>query len=110
MTLELYIAILLTIIVLSILAGTVALVVVLIQLRGTARAIEVAAIRAGDQIGRVGDMAGSLGQVVLGIAGAMGRKTVMGAGLLYSLFRFIRQGHKNKKNPLAEEEEDDSDR
>jgi hypothetical protein len=105
MTLELYIAILLTIVVLSILAGTVALVVVLIQLRGTARAIEMAAVRAGDQIGRVGDMAGSLGQVALGIAGTMGRKTVMGAGLLYSLFRFIRQGHK-KKNPLAEEEDD----
>jgi hypothetical protein len=104
MTLELYIAVLLTIIVLSILAGTVSLVVVLFQLRNTARAIEMAAVRAGDQIGRVGDMAGSLGQVALGIAGAMGRKTVLGAGLLYSLFRFIRQGTK-KKNPLAEEED-----
>jgi uncharacterized membrane protein len=105
MSIELYIAILLTIVVLSILAGAVALVVTLLQLKRTASAIEMAAVRAGDQIGRVGDMAGSLGQVALGIAGTMGRKTVMGAGLLYSLFRFIRQGHK-KKNPLAEEEDD----
>ena len=50
MTLELYIAVLLTIIVLSILAGTVSLVVVLFQLRNTARAIEMAAVRAGDPV------------------------------------------------------------
>lgn len=108
MTIELYIAILLTVIVLCILAGTVAIVIALIQLKRTARAVELAAIRAGDQIGRVGDMAGSLGQVALGLAGAMGKKTVLGAGLLYSLFRFIRRG-KKKKNPLAEGEGDDDD-
>lgn len=106
MSIELYIAILLTIVVLSILAGAVALVVTLLQLKRTASAIELAAVRAGDQIGRVGDMAGSLGQVALGIAGTMGRKTVLGAGLLYSIFRFLRRG-KKKKNPLAEEEDDD---
>ena len=106
MSIELYIAILLTIVVLSILAGAVALVVTLLQLTRTASAIEMAAVRAGDQIGRVGDMAGSLGQVAMGLAGAMGKKTVLGAGLLYSLFRFIRRG-KKKKNPLAEEKDDD---
>lgn len=106
MSIELYIAILLTIVVLSILAGAVALVVTLLQLKRTASAIEMAAVRAGDQIGRVGDMAGSLGQVAMGLAGAMGKKTVLGAGLLYSLFRFIRRG-KKKKNPLAEEKDDD---
>lgn len=106
MSIELYIAILLTIVVLSILAGAVALVVTLLQLKRTASAIEMAAVRAGDQIGRVGDMAGSLGQVAMGFAGAMGKKTVLGAGLLYSLFRFIRRG-KKKKNPLAEEKDDD---
>lgn len=106
MSIELYIAILLTIVVLSILAGAVALVVTLLQLKRTASAIEMAAVRAGDQIGRVGDMAGSLGQVAMGLAGAMGKKTVLGAGLLYSLFRFIRRG-KKKKNPLTEEKDDD---
>ena len=104
MSIELYIAILLTVIVLCILAGTVTIVVTLIQLKVTARAIEMAAVRAGDQIGRVGDMAGSLGQVALGIAGAMGKKTGLGAGLLYSLFRFLRRG-KKKTSPLSEDDD-----
>ncbi len=108
MSIELYIAILLTIVVLSILVGTAALVAALLQVKRTASAIEHAAVRAGDQIGRVGDMAGSLGQVALGIAGTMGRKTVLGAGLLYSIFRFLRRG-KKKRNPF-EEEEDDAER
>jgi hypothetical protein len=106
MSIELYIAILLTLIVLSILAVAVTLVVALLQLKRTASAIETAAVRAGDQIGRVGDMAGSLGQVALGIAGTMGKKTVMGAGLLYSIFRFLRRGKKKKKS-CAESEDDD---
>ena len=107
MSIELYIAILLTIIVLSLLAGAVAFVVTLLQLKRTAAAIEIAAIRAGDQIGRVGDMAGSLGQVAMGIAGSMGKKTVLGAGLLYSLFRFLRRGKKKKSARVEEEGDDD---
>jgi hypothetical protein len=106
MTIELYIAILLTVIVLCLLVGTIVVVVTLIQLKRTASAIEIAAIRAGDQIGRVGDMAGSLGQVALGLAGAIGKKTAFGAGLLYSLFRLLRRGKKNK-DPLAEGKDDD---
>ncbi|MBL8022796.1 MAG: hypothetical protein JNK54_00745 [Elusimicrobia bacterium] len=107
MSLELYIAILLTVVVLSIVVGTVALVVVLLQLKRAARSVERVVERTGDQIGQLGEMAGSLGQVALGIAGAMGKKTVVGAGLLYNLFQFFR--HRRKKDSPSFEEEDKKD-
>lgn len=109
MTLELYTAILLTLIVLSILIVAGAIVAALLQLRKTAQAIEHLAVRAGDQLGRVGDMAGSLGQVALGIAGAVGKKSLLSAGLLFSLFRFFRKRRK-KENPFDGEKDGDVDR
>jgi hypothetical protein len=104
MSLELYIAILLTVVVLSIVVGTVALVVVLLQLKRVARSVERVVERTGEQIDQLGEMAGSLGQVALGIAGAMGKKTVVGAGLLYNLFQFFRRSRR-KDHPSADEEE-----
>jgi cyanate permease len=96
MTIELYIAILLTVIVLAIGVSAAALVALLVQLRRTAKAVEAAAHRATEQVQRVGDMAGGLGQVAVGLAGAFGKKSLMGAGLLYSLIRFFRRNKKKK--------------
>ncbi|MBK8870335.1 MAG: hypothetical protein KBG07_01985 [Elusimicrobia bacterium] len=106
MTIELYIAILLTVVVVTIVVGAAALVVLVMQLRRTAKAVETAAHRAAEQVHRVGDMAGTLGQVAVGLAGAFGKKSLLGAGLLYSIVQFFRR-KKEKKNPFEDVEEND---
>jgi flagellar basal body-associated protein FliL len=106
MTIELYIAILLTVIVLAIVVGAAALVAFLVQLRRTAKTVETAAQRVVDQVHRVGDMAGTVSQLAMGLAGAFGKRSLLGAGLLYSLVRFFRR-NKKKKNPFDDIGEDD---
>jgi|GEM_PF-3248285 len=89
MTVEVYIAVLLTIVVVAIGVAVTALVMVLIQLRRTARATEFLLIRLEEHLNRVGEKAGDLGQIVVGLASLVGKKTVLGAGVVYSLFRLI---------------------
>ncbi|MBK8871283.1 MAG: hypothetical protein IPN19_09625 [Elusimicrobia bacterium] len=84
MTIELYIAILLTVVVVTIVVGAAALVVLVMQLRRTAKAVETAAHQAAEQVHRVGDMAG-VGASGGGVGGAFGKKGLLGAGLLYSM-------------------------
>lgn len=91
MTVEIYIAILLTIVVLALVAGTVFLAMALWQVRRLVRILEFFTLRLGDKMSRAGDVVSALGGAALAASGTLGKSAAFGAGLLYSIMRGFRR-------------------
>jgi hypothetical protein len=109
MSVEIYIAALLTVVVLAILVMTTALVVTLIQVKRAAQALAFLAGRAEDRMVQLGDAVGALSHVALGFVGGVGRKAALGAGLLYSFFSFLRRHRRAGKRADQPQETGGSD-
>lgn len=90
MTLEVYIAVCLTVIVLAIAVVTVFIAMTLWQLRRSARALEILADRVGSQVGRLEGMVSALGAVASQASGRVGRGAMFGASLVWGLINFLR--------------------
>lgn len=90
MTVEVYIAVCLTVIVLAIAVVTVFIAMTLWQLRRSARALEVLADRVGSQVGRLEGVVSTLGAAAAQATGRMGRGAMVGASLVWGLVNFLR--------------------
>jgi hypothetical protein len=91
MTVEIYIAVLLTVVVLALVAGTVFLAMALWQVRRLVRLLEFFTLRLGDKVSRAGDVVSALGGAALAASGGLGKTAAFGAGLLYSVMRGFRR-------------------
>lgn len=105
MTVNVYIAVLLTIIVIALVAGTIFLALALWQVRRAARALEQLANQFGSQVTRAGELVGTLGRTALLAAGGWGKTAAFGAGLVYTLLKQFRRRRSEKKEEAAEPSE-----
>ena len=109
MTVDVYIAVLLTIIVLAMVARTLFLALALWQVRRAARALERVSDQFGNQMNRAGEFVGTLGRTALLAAGGWGKTAAFGAGLVFTLlkhFRRRRSEEKQSSDDSADENED----
>ena len=96
MTVDIYIAICLTIIVIAIGVVSTVLVITLFQIKRTVKALERVAQEADRQLLKIGSISGALSGFASAASGRLGRTVSLAAGLVSALAHFFRRDRVNR--------------
>ncbi len=103
MTVQVYIAVCLTIIVIAVGAVTVFLAMALWQLRRAAKALEALSTRLEFQVGRLEGLTGALTGAAMAATGGLGKGAALGASALWGLVSYLRKRRRVRAAEQSEE-------